>query len=78
VPVPMLESHVAGRCYAAPDEGTVLQDAVTGEPVARISSGRAGGGEEFGGMRAVVHFRQRTALRAPPAMLAAVGVGDDR
>src|ERR671929_2202056 len=35
---PMLESYVAGRWYAAPDEGAPLADAVTGEPVARISS----------------------------------------
>lgn len=40
--------------------------------------GRAGGGEELGGMRGVLHFLQRTALQAPPAMLAAVGVADDR
>ncbi len=36
--VPMLESYAAGRWYAAPDKGTPLPDAVTGEPVARISS----------------------------------------
>ena len=36
--VPLLESYVAGRWYAAPDDGTTLPDAVTGEPVARISS----------------------------------------
>jgi oxepin-CoA hydrolase/3-oxo-5,6-dehydrosuberyl-CoA semialdehyde dehydrogenase len=38
VSVPLLESFVAGRWYAAPDDGTTLRDAVTGEPVARISS----------------------------------------
>jgi oxepin-CoA hydrolase / 3-oxo-5,6-dehydrosuberyl-CoA semialdehyde dehydrogenase len=38
VSVPLLESYVAGRWYAAPDDGTTLPDAVTGEPVARISS----------------------------------------
>jgi oxepin-CoA hydrolase / 3-oxo-5,6-dehydrosuberyl-CoA semialdehyde dehydrogenase len=36
--VPMLESFVAGRWYAAPDDGTPIADAVTGETVARISS----------------------------------------
>jgi oxepin-CoA hydrolase / 3-oxo-5,6-dehydrosuberyl-CoA semialdehyde dehydrogenase len=36
--VPLVESYVAGRWYAAPDEGTPLLDAVTSEPVARISS----------------------------------------
>jgi oxepin-CoA hydrolase / 3-oxo-5,6-dehydrosuberyl-CoA semialdehyde dehydrogenase len=35
---PMLESYVAGRWYAAPDDGTPVADAVTGETVARISS----------------------------------------
>ena len=34
----MLESYAAGRWYAAPDEGTPLLDAATGEEVARISS----------------------------------------
>ncbi len=35
---PLLESYVAGRWYAASDEGTPLADAVNGETVARISS----------------------------------------
>ena len=34
--------------------------------------GRAGGGEELGGMRAVRHFMQRTALQGSPATLAQV------
>jgi len=34
--------------------------------------GRAGGGEELGGMRAVLHHMQRTAVQASPAMLGAV------
>jgi oxepin-CoA hydrolase/3-oxo-5,6-dehydrosuberyl-CoA semialdehyde dehydrogenase len=34
--------------------------------------GRAGGGEELGGMRAVHHYMQRTALQGTPAMVAAV------
>ncbi len=38
MPVPMLESYAAGRWFAAADEGTALADAVTGAPVARISS----------------------------------------
>jgi oxepin-CoA hydrolase/3-oxo-5,6-dehydrosuberyl-CoA semialdehyde dehydrogenase len=32
--------------------------------------GRAGGGEELGGMRAVTHYMQRTALQGAPALLA--------
>nr|WP_228501249.1 phenylacetic acid degradation bifunctional protein PaaZ [Nocardioides agariphilus] len=34
--------------------------------------GRAGGGEELGGVRAVLHHMQRTALQASPAMTTAV------
>lgn len=34
--------------------------------------GRAGGGEELGGMRAVHHYLQRTAIQGSPTMLAAV------
>jgi oxepin-CoA hydrolase/3-oxo-5,6-dehydrosuberyl-CoA semialdehyde dehydrogenase len=34
--------------------------------------GRAGGGEEMGGMRGVTHYMQRTALQGSPAMLASV------
>jgi oxepin-CoA hydrolase/3-oxo-5,6-dehydrosuberyl-CoA semialdehyde dehydrogenase len=46
--------------------GTPLPHLVHGGP------GRAGGGEEEGGMRAVVHHMQRTAVQASPAMLEAV------
>jgi len=34
--------------------------------------GRAGGGEELGGVRAVLHYLQRTAVQGSPSMLAAV------
>jgi len=34
--------------------------------------GRAGGGEELGGMRAVKHFMQRTAIQGTPALLSKV------
>jgi oxepin-CoA hydrolase/3-oxo-5,6-dehydrosuberyl-CoA semialdehyde dehydrogenase len=34
----LLESYVAGRWQAPPDEGTPLLDAATGQPVARLSS----------------------------------------
>ena len=34
--------------------------------------GRAGGGEELGGIRAVFHYLQRTAIQGSPTMLAAV------
>src|SRR5207253_5982525 len=34
--------------------------------------GRAGGGEEMGGIRGVLHHMQRTAVQASPRMLSAV------
>ncbi len=34
--------------------------------------GRAGGGEELGGIRGVLHYMQRTALEGSPSMLAAI------
>jgi oxepin-CoA hydrolase/3-oxo-5,6-dehydrosuberyl-CoA semialdehyde dehydrogenase len=34
--------------------------------------GRAGGGEEMGGLRGVFHYMQRTALQGSPRMLAAI------
>jgi oxepin-CoA hydrolase/3-oxo-5,6-dehydrosuberyl-CoA semialdehyde dehydrogenase len=34
--------------------------------------GRAGGGEEMGGVRGVKHYMQRTAVQSSPAMLAAI------
>ena len=55
-----LESYAAGGWYAAPDEGTALHDAVTGEEVARLSSS----GLDLGSM--VRHAREvgGPALRA--------------
>ena len=46
--------------------GSPLPSLVHGGP------GRAGGGEEMGGMRAVLHHMHRTALQASPAVLSAV------
>ncbi|ABD86257.1 phenylacetic acid degradation bifunctional protein PaaZ [Rhodopseudomonas palustris] len=34
--------------------------------------GRAGGGEELGGLRSLAHYMQRTALQGSPAMLSAI------
>ena len=34
--------------------------------------GRAGGGEEMGGIRGVMHYMQRTAIQSSPAMIAAI------
>lgn len=46
--------------------GSPLPHLVHGGP------GRAGGGEEMGGARGVLHFMQRTAVQGHPTMLAAV------
>jgi len=35
--------------------------------------GRAGGGEELGGIRGVMHFMQRTAVQGSPEMLSKIG-----
>lgn len=46
-----------------------------GAPVPHLvhgGPGRAGGGEELGGMRAVLHHMQRTAVQGSPAMLTAL------
>ncbi len=37
-----------------------------------VGPGRAGGGEELGGLRAVKHYMQRTAVQGSPTMLAAI------
>ncbi|GAA4227180.1 oxepin-CoA hydrolase/3-oxo-5,6-dehydrosuberyl-CoA semialdehyde dehydrogenase [Sagittula marina] len=41
-------------------------------PLVHGGPGRAGGGEEMGGMRGVKHFMQRTAVQGAPALLSAV------
>ncbi|MFW0765749.1 phenylacetic acid degradation bifunctional protein PaaZ [Trabulsiella odontotermitis] len=46
--------------------GSPLPQLVHGGP------GRAGGGEELGGLRAVKHYMQRTAIQGSPTMLAAI------
>ncbi|MEB4673744.1 phenylacetic acid degradation bifunctional protein PaaZ [Enterobacteriaceae bacterium G50] len=47
--------------------GSPLPKLVHGGP------GRAGGGEELGGLRSVKHYMQRTAIQGSPTMLAAIG-----
>jgi oxepin-CoA hydrolase/3-oxo-5,6-dehydrosuberyl-CoA semialdehyde dehydrogenase len=41
-------------------------------PLVHGGPGRAGGGEEMGGLRGVFHYMQRTALQGSPSMLAGV------
>ena len=48
--------------------GSPIPQAVHGGP------GRAGGGEELGGLRAVRHHMQRTALQGPPDLLRAITI----
>jgi oxepin-CoA hydrolase / 3-oxo-5,6-dehydrosuberyl-CoA semialdehyde dehydrogenase len=55
------------RCASeSTGHGSPLPHLVHGGP------GRAGGGEELGGMRSVLHFMQRTALQGSPTTLGAV------
>lgn len=51
----------------ATGHGSPLPHMVHGGP------GRAGGGEEQGGVRGVMHYMQRTAIQGPPDILTAVG-----
>src|SRR5262249_47787213 len=41
-------------------------------PLVHGGPGRAGGGEEMGGVRGVLHYMQRTAVQASPRILSAV------
>ncbi|WP_325894272.1 phenylacetic acid degradation bifunctional protein PaaZ [Grimontia sp. NTOU-MAR1] len=41
-------------------------------PLVHGGPGRAGGGEELGGVRAIKHYMQRTALQGSPTMLTAI------
>ncbi|MCG8970251.1 phenylacetic acid degradation bifunctional protein PaaZ [Streptomyces sp. CL12-4] len=54
---------------ASTGHGSPLPALIHGGP------GRAGGGEEMGGIRGVVHHMQRTALQGSPRMLAALSGG---
>ncbi|THH34709.1 phenylacetic acid degradation bifunctional protein PaaZ [Aliishimia ponticola] len=51
----------------ATGHGAPLPHMVHGGP------GRAGGGEELGGVRGVLHFMQRTAIQGSPDLLSAIG-----
>lgn len=60
--------HILDREAAAESTGH-------GSPLPMLKHGgpgRAGGGEELGGLRAVKHYLQRTAVQGSPSMLAAV------
>jgi oxepin-CoA hydrolase/3-oxo-5,6-dehydrosuberyl-CoA semialdehyde dehydrogenase len=51
--------------------GPALPQLVHGGP------GRAGGGEEMGGIRGVLHYMQRTALQGSPASVSYSASGDE-
>ncbi len=60
----IINRHCAGESTG---HGSPLPHLVHGGP------GRAGGGEELGGIRAVLHYMQRTALQGSPETLAHIG-----
>ena len=62
----VLDRTDAKEAAAAGGHGSPLPVLVHGGP------GRAGGGEELGGIRAVLHHLQRTALQGSPDMLTAI------
>jgi oxepin-CoA hydrolase/3-oxo-5,6-dehydrosuberyl-CoA semialdehyde dehydrogenase len=57
------------------DRDSAAESTGHGSPLPMLKHGgpgRAGGGEELGGMRAVVHYLQRAAVQGSPSMLMAV------
>jgi len=67
-------AHWHGRLLVL-DEDAAPESTGHGSPLPTLvhgGPGRAGGGEEMGGMRGVFHHMQRTAVQASPRMLQAV------
>lgn len=60
----IINRHCAGESTG---HGSPLAHLVHGGP------GRAGGGEEMGGVRGVLHYMQRTAIQGSPETLSAIG-----
>ncbi|MGN6466089.1 MAG: phenylacetic acid degradation bifunctional protein PaaZ [Rhizobiaceae bacterium] len=63
-----------GRLYFA-DRDTGKEATGHGSPLPHLvhgGPGRAGGGEEMGGIRGVLHYMQRTAIQASPDLLAGI------
>ena len=60
----VLNRHCAGESTG---HGSPLPHLIHGGP------GRAGGGEEMGGIRGVLHYMQRTAVQGSPETLTAIG-----
>ena len=64
-----------GRLYIN-DRTSMKESTGHGSPLPHMvhgGPGRAGGGEELGGVRGVMHFMQRTAIQGSPDMLSAIG-----
>ncbi len=58
------------------NEASSVESTGHGSPLPQLvhgGPGRAGGGEELGGLRSVKHYMQRTAVRGSPTMLATIG-----
>ncbi|MBD3655010.1 MULTISPECIES: phenylacetic acid degradation bifunctional protein PaaZ [Marinobacter] len=71
--VPLLAAY-HGRLHLL-DAQAAKESTGHGSPLPMLKHGgpgRAGGGEELGGIRAVHHYLQRTAIQGSPTMLAAV------
>ncbi len=73
--ITMASAHWHGRLYfnnrtsmeESTGHGSPLPHMIHGGP------GRAGGGEEMGGIRGVMHYMQRTAIQGSPDILTAIG-----
>ena len=64
-----------GRIYIN-DRNSMGESTGHGSPLPHLvhgGPGRAGGGEEMGGVRGVMHYMQRTAVQGSPEMLSAIG-----
>ena len=64
-----------GRIYIN-DRTSMKESTGHGSPLPHMvhgGPGRAGGGEEMGGVRGVKHYMQRTAIQGSPDMLSAIG-----
>jgi oxepin-CoA hydrolase / 3-oxo-5,6-dehydrosuberyl-CoA semialdehyde dehydrogenase len=71
--VPLVAAH-HGRLLVL-DREAAVESTGHGSPLPGLKHGgpgRAGGGEELGGLRAVKHYLQRTAVQGSPRMLAAI------
>jgi len=71
--VPLAAAH-HGRLLVLEREAAV-ESTGHGSPLPQLKHGgpgRAGGGEELGGLRAVAHYLQRAAVQGSPTMLAAI------